>query len=110
MVSLTYLDVIAGMQSIGLPCVYHKWAKAPPLPYTVIQHDDNDDLMADNHNYQAIGNYRLELYTAVKHPPTERLVEDWFKAQRLPYEKSSPGLLESEQMFVTIYHIQLIGG
>src|SRR5690606_10459507 len=78
-VSLTYLDVITGMQSIGLPCVYHKWSKAPPLPYTVILHDDNDDLMADNHNYQVIGNYRLELYTDTKHPPTEQLVENWFK-------------------------------
>ena len=107
---MTYLDIMAGMESIGLPCNYHKWSQAPPLPYTVILHDDNDDLMADNHNYQAIGNYRLELYTATKHPPTEKKVEDWLKTQRLPYEKSSPGLLESEQMFVTIYHIQLIGG
>lgn len=107
---MTYLDVITGMQSIGLPCVYHKWAKAPPLPYTVILHTDNGDMMADNHNYFDIGNYRLELYTATKHSPTEKKVEDWLKTQRLPYEKSSPGLLESEQMFMTIYHIQLIGG
>ena len=107
---MTYLDVITGMRSIGLPCVYHKWSKAPPLPYTVILHDDNDDLMADNHNYQAIGNYRLELYTATKHPPTEQLVEDWFKAQRIPYKKSSPGFIDSENMFLTAYDIQLIGG
>lgn len=107
---MTYMDVIAGMKSIGIPCAYHQWKWPPPLPYAVIMHDDNDDLMADNHNYLGIGNYRLELYTALKHSPTERLVEDWFKAQRLPYEKSSPGLLESEQMFVTIYYIQLIGG
>ncbi len=90
--------------------MYHQWKEPPPLPYAVIVHDDNEDFMADNHNYQDVGNYRLELYTATKHPPTEKKVEDWLKTQRLPYEKSSPGLLESEQMFVTIYHIQLIGG
>ena len=107
---MTYLDIIAGMESIGLPCSYHKWSQAPALPYTLITHAENDDLMADNHNYFDIGNYRLELYMAVKHPPTEQLVEDWLKAQRIPYGKSSPGFIDSENMFLTAYNIQLIGG
>ena len=107
---MTYMDVIAGMNSIGIPCVYHQWKEPPPLPYAVIVHDDNEDFMADNQNYLGIGNYRLELYTAVKHPPTEQLVEDWFKAQRLPYRKSSPGFIGSENLFLTAYDIQLIGG
>lgn len=107
---MTYLDIIAGMESIGLPCNYHKWSQAPALPYTLITHTENDDLMADNHNYFDVGNYRLELYTAVKHPPTEQLVEDWLKAQRIPYGKSSPGFIDSESMFLTVYDIRLIGG
>ncbi len=107
---MTYLDIIAGMESIGLPCNYHKWSQAPALPYTLITHTENDDLMADNHNYFDMGNYRLELYTAVKHPPTEQLVEDWLKAQRIPYGKSSPGFIDSESMFLTAYDIRLIGG
>jgi len=107
---VTYLDIIAGMESIGLPCNYHKWSRAPALPYTLITHTESDDLVADNYNYFDIGNYRLELYTATKHPPTEQLVEDWFKAQRIPYRKSSPGFIDSENMFLTAYDIQLIGG
>ena len=107
---MTYLDIMAGMESIGLPCNYHKWSQAPALPYTLITHTENDDLVADNYNYFDIGNYRLELYTATKHPPTEQLVEDWFKAQRIPYRKSSPGFIDSENMFLTAYDIQLIGG
>jgi len=46
----------------------------------------------------------------VKHPPTEQLVEDWLKAQRIPYGKSSPGFIDSESMFLTVYDIRLIGG
>ena len=107
---MTYLDIIAGMESIGLPCSYHKWSQAPALPYTLITHAENDDLMADNHNYFDIGNYRLELYMAEKHPPTEQLVEDWLKAQRISYGKSSPGFIDSESMFLTAYDIRLIGG
>ena len=80
---MTYLDIIAGMESIGLPCSYHKWSQAPSLPYTLITHTENDDLMADNHNYFDIGNYRLELYTAVKHPPTRR---SWWKIGSKPSE------------------------
>ena len=107
---MTYLDIIAGMESIGLPCSYHKWFQAPALPYTLITHTESDDLMADNHNYFDIGNYRLELYTALKDPTTERKVENWLKAQRIPYRKSSPGFIDSENMFLTAYNIQLIGG
>ena len=107
---MTYLDIMAGMESIGLPCNYHKWSRASALPYTLITHTENDDLMADNHNYFDVGNYRLELYTAAKHPPTEQLVEDWLKAQRIPYGKSSPGVIDSESMFLTAYDIRLIGG
>ena len=107
---MTYLDIIAGMESIGLPCRYHKWSRAPALPYTLITHTESDDLMADNHNYFDIGNYRLELYTALKDPPTERKVENWLKDQRIPYRKSSPGFIDSESMFLTAYNIRLIGG
>ena len=107
---MTYLDIIAGMKSIGLPCSYHKWSQAPALPYTLITRAENDDLMADNQIYFDLGHYRLELYTATKHPSTEQLVENWFKAQRIPYRKSSPGFVDSENMFLTAYDIQLIGG
>ena len=107
---MTYLDIMAGMESIGLPCSYHKWSQAPSLPYTLITHTENDDLMADNHHYFDVGNYRLELYTALKDPPTERKVENWLKAQRIPYGKSSPGFIGSENMFLTAYDIRLIGG
>lgn len=106
---MTYMEVIAGMESIGLPCVYNKWPEAPALPYTVIFHTDNGDMTADNHNYLDIGNYRLELYTAIKQPPTEKKVEQWLKDHRITYEKTEV-FLGSEDMFQIIYEIQLIGG
>ena len=106
---MTYTDVIAGMKSIGIPCAYHHWNEPPPLPYAVIMHGDNDDLMADNHNYQDVGNYRLELYTAEKYPPTEKKVEQWLKDHRIPYEKTEV-FLDSEDMFQVIYEFQIIGG
>ena len=106
---MTYLDIIAGMTSIGLPCAYYEWDVAPPLPYTLIVHTDNEDLMADNHNYQDVGNYRLELYTAIKHPPTEKKVEQWLKDHRMPYDKTEV-FLDSEDMFQIIYEFQIIGG
>ena len=106
---MTYLDVIAGMNSIGIPCVYHQWKEPPPLPYAVIVHDDNEDFVADNHNYQDVGNYRLELYTAIKHPATEKKVEQWLKDHRMPYDKME-AFLDSEDMFQIIYEFQIIGG
>jgi len=106
---VTYMDVIVGMDGLGLPCAYHSWKQPPPPPYTVILHTANSDFIADNHNYQCIGNYQLELYTAIKHPPSEKKVEQWLKDHRIPYDKTEV-FLDSEDMFQVVYDIQLIGG
>jgi hypothetical protein len=103
------MDIIQSMRSLGLDCAYHKFNSPPPLPYTVVLYGTSEDLMADNHNYLDIGNYRLELYTAIKHPPSEKKIEDWLKASRIPYAKFE-AFIESEKMFQVVYNIQLMEG
>lgn len=106
---MTYSDLIRAIRETGLPCTYSSFADPPPLPYTVVQYAYDSDLIADNQNYAEVGNYQLELYHNVKHPPSEKLVQDKLKELRLPYRKTEV-YIDSEKLYQVVYEIQLIGG
>jgi len=106
---MTYLDIKQEMKNLGFPCKYGSFKSSPTPPFTTIQLAYNNDIMADNQNYEGIGNYQLELYTTSKHPPSEQLIENKLKELRLPYTKVET-FLDSEDLYQVIYEIQLIGG
>ena len=105
---MDYRDVIGGMRNIGLPSTYNDFEEPVDLPYTIITSGDNGSLMADNINYKDIAGHKLELYTADKHPPTEKMVQDKLKELGIAYQKLGPIPIESENMYQTIYEFQLI--
>lgn len=106
---MTYMDLIEEMEALGFPCVYHSFKNPPPLPYTIVFFTYNNDFIADNYNYQNIGNYQLEYYNSKKYPPDEKKIENRLKELRLPYSKTEV-FLESEKMYQVLYEIQLTGG
>lgn len=106
---MTYLDLIQEMRGLGLPCAYHHFTTPPPPPYTVVLYAYSDDMQADNHNYAEVGNYQLELYHTIKHPPSEKLIENKLRELRLPYQKTET-YIESEGLYQIIYQIRLVGG
>lgn len=106
---MTYLDLIQEMKTLGFPCTYHHFATEPTPPYTVVLHAYSSDVIADNQNYADVGNYQLELYHTIKHPPSEKQIEDKLRELRLPYQKIET-FIESEGLYQVIYQIRLIGG
>jgi len=58
----------------------------------VVLYGYSSDVIADNRNYADVGNYQLELYHNIKHPPSEMLIENKLKELRLPYRKSRHSL------------------
>lgn len=106
---MTYLDLMQAMRGLGFPCAYHHFPTAPEPPYTVVLYTYSSDLQADNQNYADVGNYQLELYHNVKHPPSEKLIENKLKELRIPYEKVET-YIESERLYQVIYRVRLIGG
>lgn len=106
---MTYVELIEEMEVLGFPCTYNSFKKPQPLPYTVVTFAYNNDLIADNYNYQNVGNYQLEYYNSTKHPSDEKKIENRLKELRLPYSKTET-FLDSENLYRVIYEIQLIGG
>lgn len=106
---MTYMDLIQAMKDLGFPCAYHHFVTPPELPYTVVLYGYSSDVIADNRNYTDVGNYQLELYHNIKHPPSEMLIENKLKELRLPYRKIET-FIESEKLYQVIYQIRLIGG
>ncbi|TDX52140.1 hypothetical protein [Orenia marismortui] len=105
---MTYLDLIDEFKSLGFPTSYGSFKSAVTPPYIAINSTNNNDFMADNINYKDIEGYQVELYTAIKHPPTENLVQDKLKELGIPYSKIGPLPIESENLYQTIYEVQLI--
>ncbi len=104
---MTYADIVGEMRNLGFPCAYYTFSEAQPLPYVIVVETHNSDLVADNHNYKGLVNLQVELYHKVKHPPSEKLIEDRFKELRLPYGKTE-AFVDSEKLFQVVYEIQLI--
>lgn len=106
---MTYIDLIMAMRSLGLPCSFESFDSPPPIPYTVVAYSHNVDVMADNINYLDVANHQLEYYNDVKHPPTEKMIEDKLRELRLPFRKTGRRI-EEEDLYQIVYEIQLIGG
>lgn len=107
-------ELFQALRSIGLPVAYREFKEGPnnPLPappFITFLFSYANDMMADNQNYLPIDNFQVELYTNLKHPPTEKMVEDKLKELGLPYSKTE-AYIESEELIQIIYEIQLIGG
>jgi len=92
------------LETIELPVVYHHWNKPPKLPYIVYLFTDSDNFGADDRVYSKADNYNVELYSDIKDPVTEKLIEDLFDEYDIYYEKSEVWI-ESEKMYEVIYEI-----
>lgn len=106
---LSYQDIVAAVRALGFDCAYREFNTPPKPPYCVVIFTHNRDVVADNQNYVDIGNYQVELYHNIKHPPSEKLIQNKLKELRLPYTKAEVFLPE-EKLYQVIYEIQLIGG
>ena len=106
---MTYMDLINEIKALGFSCTYGSFKSTPSIPFCTVNFAYNNDMIADNQNYQDVGQYQLELYTTTKHPPSEQLIENRLKELRLPYTKVET-FLDSEDLYQIIYEIQLIGG
>lgn len=106
---MTYADLIIAIRSLGLPCDFESFDSPPPIPYTVVAYSHNVDMIADNVNYLDVANYQLEYYNEIKHPPTEKLIENKLREFRLPFRKIGFWIKE-ENLYQIIYEIQLVGG
>lgn len=101
------LSIIA---DIDLPSAYDHFAKneSPNPPFIVFLTPESNNFSADGKVYYHISEAHIELYTDIKNPETERIVEDVLDAHDVFYDKSEVWI-ESEQLYEVLYSFDLEG-
>ena len=106
---MTYKEVFDMLEETDLPVVYHSWpiGNVPELPYIVFLYTNNNDLMADNINYQTIVELNIELYTQNKDFTTEATVESVLNSHNIAFSKEETWL-DSEDMYQILYTTEVL--
>jgi hypothetical protein len=99
-------DALAGT---GYPVTYREWkpGQVPSLPYVVYLFVSSADVMADNENFQGVGDYHVELYSANKDPTAEAAVEAQLRALGLAWSKLET-YIDTEAMYQILYTVRIV--
>lgn len=101
---MTYQQINTLIAGIGIPYAYYSFeegtAEAPP--FLCFYYTENNDLAADNTNYQKIEHLIIELYTDTKDFELEKTVETALNAAGLVYTRDET-YLSSERMFMEVF-------
>jgi len=92
------------LKSTGLPIAYHHFTSPPTPPYIVYLFSYSSNFGADNKVHSQADNYQVELYTTIKDPASEKLVEDLFDEHDIYWEKSET-YIDSEGLYQVLYEI-----
>lgn len=114
---MTYEEITAMIaemaEEVGVGCryTYEQWPpedpeRVPSPPYILFAYPENNDFFADNINYQAFVQLRIELYTDYKDFAAEAAVERVLRRHELHYEKTSEYITE-ERMNMALYDTEV---
>lgn len=106
---MTYKEVNTMLSSVGIPYAYNQFDNDTPQepPFICFLYDHDDDLIADNTNYQLIRMLSVELYTDTKDFELEQTVEDVLNVNGLVYSKQET-YLESERMYMITFEADVV--
>ena len=79
----------------------------PDPPFICYYYTGDNDLKADNSNYQKIRQLTIELYTETKDFATEQKVEDALASHGIVYSKME-AYIDSEKMYMTTYESEVV--
>ena len=106
---MTYKEVSTMVKSIGLPYAYYQFpegtAEAPP--FICFFWSEDNDLKADNINYQKIERLNIELYTDNKDYENEATIETVLTNNSVVWSKSET-YIDSERLYMVLYEADVI--
>ena len=106
---MTHQEIATMIAGIGLPNAYYQFSEdtAVPPPFICFYFTGDNDVIADNSNYQKIDELTVELYTDEKDFNLEAQVEDALNAAGLVYSRDET-YIDSEQMHMTTYYTDVV--
>lgn len=107
--SMTREEVVAMIDSIGMPWAYYQFtndtAQEPPFICWFFARDT--DVKADNENYCDKEVLAIELYTKIRDFDQEKAVEAVLKANGFCYSKE-PNFIDSEKIWQIAYESEVL--
>lgn len=105
---MTREDVMAVLESYGLPTAYHHFpeGEAPALPYQVYDYPGSEDVYADGINYASITELDLRVYM---NPIDFELIDRVGQALNgagLAYERTVT-YIDDEHMYEALYELEV---
>lgn len=104
----TLQELYIQLKSLGVPVAYRTFAgkEEPTFPYIVYYRENENSLVADNHNYFPISYVTIELYDLEYNEQMEQAIEQMLNEHDIPFEKYEI-YIEEEKMALTGYEISL---
>lgn len=106
---MTTKEVSAMLKSVGIPTAYYQFNKktAQEPPFICFFYPNNNDVLAENKNYQKVEHLVVELYTDNKDFDLEQTVEGVLTDNGLVYTRQET-YLDDERMFEVIFETDVI--
>jgi len=105
---MTYEQIAAMMEEMGLPFAYHHFAEgeSPNTPFLLFLSPGEHTFSADNYMYHSFKQLDVELYTDKKAPDLEKQVESVLRRHHIYYTKTETWI-PSEKMYEVLYEMEV---
>ena len=106
---MTYAEISQMISAVGIPYAYHHFEEGSGQqpPFITFYYQGDNDLIADNINYQTVRPLTIELYTDNKDFALEAAVESVLTANDLAFSRTEV-FIDSEQMYMVTYYTEVI--
>lgn len=106
---MTFKEVAEMIESIGFPYAYYQFpeGEASDPPFICYFYEQNNDMYADDQNYQKIETLIIELYTETKDFDSESAVETVLASNGLTWSREETPI-DSERLYEVIYSLDVI--
>lgn len=106
---MTTKEVAAMVAEIGVPYAYYQFPEGTgqETPFICFFYSYNNDVKADNSNYQKIERLIIELYTDNKDFDLERRVESVLASHDMVWSRDEEWI-ESERMLEVVFEMDVI--
>ena len=106
---MTFKEVATMVSTIGIPYTYYQFDRgtAVPPPFICFYYDSDNDMVADNTNYQSIEHLVIELYTESKDFSLEKTVETTLNNNGIVYRRYEQAI-ESERLYMVVFEADVV--
>lgn len=106
---MTHQEIAAMIAGTNIPNAYYQFSEdtAVPPPFICFYFTGDNDVVADNLNYQKIDELTIELYTDEKDFALESQVEQALNDAGLVYSRDET-YVDSEQMHMTTFYTDVV--